>query len=476
MTPPHLASSPGPDPRISRLIEVAEELQKGHFDIAVPCAGDDTLGRLGQTLDELSHTLALRQREVENLIRITERINTGLWLDELLDRVFDDFSDLIPYDRIGFSLIENENMVRALWARSRMPQIFLTKNYAAPLHGSSLETIIQTGQPRIINDLQSYLENKPSSVSTPLILKEGLLSSLTCPLIANGHPIGFIFFSSAQTNTYRDKDTETFLRVANILSVTLQKGRLLTELSSQKEKIEHQNEELQKLDQIKNRFLGMAAHDLRNPLSNIAMIADLLQDKEAPLSSDERDSFLKDISAQTHYMLALINDLLEVTRMETGNLSLHPVAVNLGTFLQETVRRHNTLATHKRTHVLCSDTPPHASVLADPVRLRQIFDNLISNAVKFSPPQSTIRVTAELRSGQWRIAVQDQGPGLHPAEREKLFVEFSKLGARPTAGESSTGLGLFITRRLVEAHNGKIGADSQSGRGATFWIELPNIQ
>ena len=112
--------------------------------------------------------------------------------------------------------------------------------------------------------------------------------------------------------------------------------------------------------------------------------------------------------------------------------------------------------------------------MADPHRLRQVIDNLISNAIKFSPPGSTVQVSAQRMPSGWRINVQDEGPGVTPSDRERLFQDFARLSARPTGGEKSTGLGLAITRRVVEAHNGQIGVDSEPGHGANFWFTLPD--
>jgi signal transduction histidine kinase len=111
--------------------------------------------------------------------------------------------------------------------------------------------------------------------------------------------------------------------------------------------------------------------------------------------------------------------------------------------------------------------------MADPARLLQVIDNLISNAVKYSPPGSTIRVALLQDQRGWRINVKDEGPGLTPHDRQNLFKDFVRLSAQPTGGEKSVGLGLAITRRVVEAHGGKIGVDSEPGQGANFWFMLP---
>ncbi|MBI5716035.1 MAG: GAF domain-containing protein [Chloroflexi bacterium] len=462
------------DERIPQYIEATERLKEGQYDIELPPTPPDEIGRLGSALQALAQTLEARYREIQKLNQITSRINAGLLLDEILEGVYRDFREFIPYNRIGFSLIEDEGrVVRARWAKTDQLIVKLGRGYSAPLAGSSLQTIIETKKPRIINDLVDYLEKKPTSGSTRLVVEEGIRSSLTCPLIANGVPVGFMFFSSVEPNIYADAHVEIFQRIAEQLSVIVEKGRMVSELATQKESIERQNEELRHLNELKNSFLGIAAHDLRNPLANIQLASELLIDMKASLSDEERDQFLQEMNQHTHYMLALLNDLLDVTHIESGKLSLTPVAVNVADFLNDLVKRHAKLAEPKQTRVILEPAPA-GNVNADPLRLRQVMDNLISNAVKYSPPGSEVRVRVIREATLWRFEIQDQGPGITPEDRAKMFQDFARLSARPTGGEKSTGLGLAITRRVIEAHRGKIGVESEVGKGSIFWFTLPH--
>lgn len=454
--------------------EVLDCLRQG--DYALRSLNFSTIdgGPLDNAFRRLAAQLEQQALETEKINQITANINAGLLLDDILELVYHDFRHVIPYNRIGFALIENDGRtVRAYWAKSDQPALRLTKDYAAELAGSSLETIIATGRPRILNDLAAYLRGKPHSASTQLIFEEGMRSSLTCPLTANGAPVGFMFFSSTRPNTYIDVHVDTFRRIAGQLSVILEKGRLVTELSAQKAEIERQNTELQRLGELKNTFLGIAAHDLRGPIGNIQMIADLLNNKTIQINAAERVSLLNDIGKHTSHILTLLDDLLDVTRIESGKLELRFEAINLRRFLPEVIHRHNMMAATKGTRVQLGPVA-EGDVQADPARLRQVLDNLISNAVKYSAPGSLVTVDAGKDETGWRVNVRDQGPGITDQDRRRLFQDFAKLSAQPTGGERSTGLGLAITRRIVEAHGGKINVDSVPGEGATFWFSLPD--
>jgi len=192
----------------------------------------------------LQQRLRHREEEFSRLIRITERINYGVALDDILEFVYGEMRPVIPYNRIGFSLIdETQNTVIARWARSDR-DMFLSTGYEAPLEGSSLQEILRTGRPRIINDLEAYLAAKPHSDSTKLIVREGMRSSLTCPLIVRGRPVGFMFFSSVTRDAYSNVHVGFFQQVAGLLSGIVEKGRLYSELADQKAIIERQNKVL----------------------------------------------------------------------------------------------------------------------------------------------------------------------------------------------------------------------------------------
>jgi len=214
------------------VVEAFRKLVRAHADDVA----------LRDAAERIVETLRRREAEVDRLLHITEQINIGVSLDETLDFVYDAMHDVIPYNRIGFSLINDDGRnVVARWARSDR-EMQLTGGYHAPLEGSTLKTILDTGRPRIINDLENYLASKPASDSTRLVVAEGMRSSLTCPLIVQGKPVGFMFFSSVETGTYSDAHVAFFQQIAGTLSAVVEKGRLYTELDEQRALIARQNE------------------------------------------------------------------------------------------------------------------------------------------------------------------------------------------------------------------------------------------
>jgi len=447
------------DRRIPEYRDAARAMLEGRFDVEVSTGPPDPVGELGRALNALGRVLESRFEQHRTVRAITAQINAGLTLDEVLDQVFESFRSLLPYDRIGLALLEEDGRtVRARWARSEVP-VRLGSGYSATLEGSSLEHIIETGRPRVLNDLPAYLDAHPRSESTRLIVSEGMRSSLTCPLTAMGKPIGFLFFSSLEVGAYGDAHIELFLEIAGQLSVIVEKGRLY--------------QRLVELDHEKNKLLGTAAHDLRSPLGVIKSYADLLlQGYVGDLAPEQRQT-MERIVRVSDKALALVEDLLDVSAIEAGELELDVGPVDVGDLLRECRDETAALARAKSIELAVELEPDLPAASADPLRVHQVIDNLLSNAIKFSHPGTVVTLRAQARGGEVIVSVQDQGQGIPAEEIEGIFARFRRTSVRPTAGERSTGMGLAIAQRVVEAHGGRIWVDSRVGAGSTFSFGLP---
>lgn len=230
------------------------------------------------------------------------------------------------------------------------------------------------------------------------------------------------------------------------------------------------NERLEELNAQKNEFIGIAVHDLKNPLSGIAALAQTV--KELPdIERAEVEEYMKKIIASANRMFDLIKSFLNVNAIEQGGLrvSLSPANISLVTRM---ATQSYLLKAQAKSIALHINTGEDIHGVADESILVQVLDNLVSNALKFSPMHRSIYVRVKECSDCIKIEVQDEGPGLSNDDKKKLFGKFARLSARPTAGESSTGLGLSIVKTMVEAMSGKIWCESELGCGATFCLEL----
>jgi hypothetical protein len=449
------------DPRLPYYRDAIESMRRGNFQVEIPTgAPNDDVSQLGQALAALGVTLDKQFHEIRELVRIAEQVNAGLLLDDVLSHVYDSFRSVIPYDRIGCALLsDDDSTLTARWARSEASELRIAGGYSAPMRGSSLQRIIETGQPRILNDLQVYLSDHPDSDSTRQIVAEGMRSSLTCPLIAAGKPVGFIFFSSLAVNTYRNVHVQLFRQIAGQLSVIVEKGKIYQELIE--------------LDKLKNRFLGMATHDLRNPLTVIRGYLSLLINGTIGPVAPKQEEILQRMNIASGTMLDLVNDILDISAIQSGQLELRQTEVAPRDYLCEVHAINQVLAQAKSMELRLDIPADLPTIHMDRHRMNQVMNNLIMNAIKFSYSDTTITLGAKTVDQGVAIWVADQGQGIPEAEIPRLFTEFGRVSVRPTGGEKSTGLGLAIVKRIVEAHGGRIWVESQVGRGSTFIFTLP---
>jgi signal transduction histidine kinase len=229
----------------------------------------------------------------------------------------------------------------------------------------------------------------------------------------------------------------------------------------------------------RSRQAAIAAHDLRNSIGSIASSVELLLEESAAFAP-EQVQFLSIIERASHSSLALVSDLLDLTLIEAGRLELKRKPVDLATLIRKNVETNQLLARRKSSALEAEIAPDLPEVDADPARVEQVLINFISNAIKYSQPGTSVIVRAAEREGEVLVEVRDQGQGIPAEELDKLFqlyqktsVRPQKTSVRPTGGEQSTGLGLAIARQIVEAHGGKVGVESEVGRGSTFHFTLP---
>jgi signal transduction histidine kinase len=227
---------------------------------------------------------------------------------------------------------------------------------------------------------------------------------------------------------------------------------------------------LQELNELKNRHLGIAAHDLRNPISSIRGMSQMLV--EMDLDEGTRSKFHRSIHRVSDQMLTLVNDLLDVALIESGRFELEVAEANLSALVAERAELVTQVASQKDIRVT-TELQGVPVVAFDVDRMRQVVDNLLSNAIKFSPVGSTVHLSCRHHEGGVGISVVDQGSGIPSKELDKLFGTFQKASIRPTSGEKGTGLGLSIVKNIVDAHGGEISVDSEVGKGTTFTVTIP---
>lgn len=290
------------------------------------------------------------------------------------------------------------------------------------------------------------------------------------------------------TLTRKQKENENLILELNSANITLEQKvterttelhevnqELQTqneEIHLQAEQIALQNEELTKLNADKNKFIGIATHDLKSPLNRVKGFISIIQASSSATVASQKEYFdmaLESVSG----MQKLISSILDINRIEEGRQEIRKEPFDIVPYSKNILYAFEKQAIGKQIKLTFNSDLPYLTVDSDKDILAQVMENLISNAVKFSEQGKEVSLTVQSQLGNAKITVQDQGPGISESEMKLLFGKFQKLSNRPTAGESSSGLGLSIVKELVENIGGKIYCESTVGKGTSFILEIP---
>lgn len=245
-------------------------------------------------------------------------------------------------------------------------------------------------------------------------------------------------------------------------------------LHNQKRALELQYQELDTLNKLKNKFLGIAAHDIRNPLAIIEFYSKSLLKELGPILNDSsKIQELENIFVSTKFAQNLVNDFLDISKMESGNIELEEEMIDVRYFLESNIQFNQIFANKKNINLVGEIKLKDLKTAFDKNKMNQVLNNLITNAIKFSHEGTSIHLKAQQKGNQLLLSLQDEGQGIPENEITHLFDPFAKTSVKSTAGEKSTGLGLMIVKKIVDAHKGEITVTTKVGVGSCFNIELP---
>jgi signal transduction histidine kinase len=253
-------------------------------------------------------------------------------------------------------------------------------------------------------------------------------------------------------------------------------ARLNNELITAQREVVKRNIELERLNEVKNQFIGVAAHDLRNPLQVIEGYSQMLLDQHFGELTPAQHKFISVIRKNSDFMLNLITDLLYISKIEAGKLQLELKETDLLDLLERNVELNRLMAERKQIDILFHRREDLPALFIDAPKIEQVLNNLISNGIKFSHPGTTVEIMASRGEKEVVVSVRDEGQGIPASDIDRLFIPFENLSVKSTGGEQSTGLGLAIVKRIVEGHGGRIWVESESGVGSTFSFSLPFTQ
>src|SRR5207253_4669586 len=292
------------------------------------------------------------------------------------------------------------------------------------------------------------------------------------PLIRFGKVTAILELVSLQP--WSELSTELLASARETVAIALDVARGRDELRSLLGETQRQAAELTRAGAYKSQFLANMSHALRTPLNAILGFTQLLHEGEVgPLTAEQTD-FLGNVLTSGRHLLRLINDVLDLAKVESGKLDFRPESIDLPELIGELTDILRTTAAEKNVRVDAAVDPAFGRVMVDPARLKQVLYNYLSNALKFTPSGGLVTVRASPEGADFfRLEVKDTGPGIRPEDLRRLFVEFQQLDAGATKKHAGTGLGLALTKRIVEAQGGSVGVRSAAGAGSVFWAVLP---
>ncbi len=407
--------------------------------------------------------------EARTLLRtVNQKIAARPSLRAIVDYLFDNTQELIPCDRMGLAFIDEQSVyVTSYYNRASYDRLSIDQGYREGLRGSTLTEVMHGGLPRIINDLEAYVRDHPRSRSSKLLIKEGVRSSLTCPLIVEGRVVGFIFRSSRTPYTYGPQHIELQMAITERLSQAVEKAWRI--------------EQLEEANHAYTQMLGFVSHELQSPVASMVTDAQILtQGYLGDLTPEQRAKVLS-MERKGQYLLSLVREYLDLARVEGGELRLSPRSrVDVADeVIAEAVELVRPQADAHGTHLItCVPSPALPPVCCDPTLLRVVTVNLLDNAIKYGDEGGDIRVKTEVirdeKGGErLRISVWNSGPGFSHAEHNKLFRRFSRLDDPALRKRRGTGVGLYNSWRIVQLHKGRISATSEQGEWAEFSFEIP---
>jgi signal transduction histidine kinase len=294
----------------------------------------------------------------------------------------------------------------------------------------------------------------------------GVKSAIFAPMLWEGQGIGVIFVGRDFVGPFSEKEIALLKTFADQAVIAIQNARLFREIQEKSAQLEVANKH-------KSDFLANMSHELRTPLNAIIGFSEVLIERMFGEVNEKQAEYLKDIHESGRHLLSLINDILDLSKIEAGRMELElssfdlPGAVsNAMTLVRERAQRHG-------IQLGLNMDPRVGEFQADERKVKQILLNLLSNAVKFTPDGGRVDVSAKLDTDKVQIAVKDTGVGIAPEDHAAVFEEFKQVGRDYTRKAEGTGLGLALTKRLVELHGGEISLESTLGKGATFTVKLP---
>jgi signal transduction histidine kinase len=397
-----------------------------------------------------------RIARLERMLEISRELTSTVALGPLLRKIVDLAAELT--DSEGASILLRNRRTGEL--RFRITSGAPLADIPVPIEGSIAGTVLLSGDPMIVQDAQADPRHYKGIGDQ---IGSEIKSVLAVPLLIKDVCIGVLeAVDKCEGQEFTQEDVDTLMALAAQAAVAIDNARLV-------EALRDAYERLGQLDRLKSDFIAIASHELRTPLSLILLYAAVLRDELGDEAGTQVDGVLR----SAMHLRSLIEAMVNLRYLETGEMDLVSARFDLRTEVQKACEDHNNLAETGGIELMADLPDDEVPIWADREKVRVMLDNLISNAIRFTPAGGRVQVTARSQGNEVELAVADTGVGMSPEELERIFDRFYQVEDHMTRRHGGMGLGLSIIKGLVELHGGRVWAESVQGRGSRFVIVLP---
>ncbi len=485
---------------LRRLAGAAEKIAGGDLEVAIHPRSEDEVGQLTTSLIKMVESLQQRETAISHYVStITKQvtqlstlnqtstaITATLDIDRLLPTVLKYLHQNLGFQRMVLVLLDPQTERAVVTEVLGLPPELEQQIRGMPfslMGGASLDQrILVEGRPTLVANLEKEaLRINPAIL--PILRQLGVTSFVVAPLISHQRILGYLGGDKGNVPS-RQEDLDLLNTVAGHVAVAIDNARAYQDLENLAQTLERRvlertqdlqtaNERLQELDRLKSAFVSIVSHELRTPMTSIKGLVENMLDGLTGTINERQSFYLGRVRHNIERLTRMINDLLDLSRIEAGRMELRKTTVNLGSLAREVVELFQNYAREQSLALEAHVEDALPTIQGDRDKLTQVLTNLVNNALKFTDPQGTVTVTvSQVEAGWIQTCVSDTGCGISPDDQAKLFEPFvrsqSTLSKTPGAG-----LGLAISKSLIELHAGKIWVESTPGVGSQFCFKLP---
>ena len=408
-----------------------------------------------------------RLSELSALFQVSTTLNLHLSLDVILEIIVRRVVSTLKAQQASVMIYDPESGVLETRASYGLESEFA--RHAKKKIGEGIAGWVAQQQEAVLLDHRTHEpigqhykndRNITSALSLPLRVGERCVGVLNVNRINHPEP-------------FQERHRDMLNMFAEHVGAVIERAETMERLGSRSRELEQVNQQLAETNRMKDLFLSTASHELKTPLTSVIAYSELLDENQERLSKAQRSEFLRRLRGEAERLLGLIEDILDLTRIESGKLTLKRAMVHVNEVVNGAVETSRNLAAKHKVAFKTSYHDELPALSIDEVKLRQAVVNLIVNAIKFSPEGRSVEVITDREPKYVRIEIGDRGPGIQPEEATHIFELFGQGVSKAESTSAGVGIGLHLVKRICELHGGHVGVNSTPGEGSRFWIRLP---